>query len=181
MPSIVRRPERSGEVFSRREVALLADLPQSVADRAMAGRILVADADRARHPALRLLPEFAAPFVAVMGGLKLPLAAPVRRKLALTLAQLDLKALSEARFEIERGVWLDLSLLAYPAARRARRYLEICGQALDTRAGSAQAWVAPLGILLVDFLAAPVTGGLDSETLWALTLYGLAHGIGPGG
>lgn len=180
MPRIVRRPERTGEVFSRREVALLADLPQSVADRAMEGRVLVVDAAPVRRPALRLLPEFAAPFVAVVGGLKLPLGSAVRQRLANTLAGMDLEAMSEAKFEIERGVWLDLSLLAYPAAKRARRYLELCGQMLDTRSGPAQAWVAPLGLLLVDFLTAPVTGGLDPEAMWALTLYGLAHGVGGG-
>lgn len=178
MPSIVRRPERTGEVFSRREVALLADLPQSVADRAMEGRVLVTDPTR--RPALRLLPEFAAPFVAVVGGLKLPLGAAVRQRLAGALAGMDLEAMSKAKFEVERGVWLDLSLLAYPAAKRARRYRELCAQMLDTRAGPAQAWVAPLGLLLVDFLTTPLAGGLDAETVWALTLYGLAHGLGGG-
>lgn len=176
MPTRVRRPERAGEVFSRREVALLADQPQSVADRAMEGRVLVVDTPL-RRPALRLLPEFAAPFVAVVGGLKLPLGAPVRQRLAGALADMDLETLSKARFEVERGVWLDLAVLAYPAARRARRYLELCAQMLDARAGPARAMVAPLGLLLVDVLAAPANSGLDAEAIWALTLYGLAHGI----
>jgi hypothetical protein len=51
---------------------------------------------------------------------------------------------------------------------------------LDTRSGPAQAWVAPLGLLLVDFLAAPAPAGLDPEAVWAMTLYGLAHGLGGG-
>jgi hypothetical protein len=51
---------------------------------------------------------------------------------------------------------------------------------LDTRSGPAQAWVAPLGLLLVDFLAAPAAAGLDPEAVWAMTLYGLAHGLGGG-
>lgn len=148
-----RSHDRLGEVFSRREVALLAQTPQGVADRALSDRVLTGRADRSRRPVLRLLPEFAVPLVAAIGGLKLNLATPIRRRLASTLAELDLHALAETHFEIEPGVWLDLSLLAYPAARRARLYRELRPQVVEVSAHS----------------------DLNDELAWARALYQAAH------
>lgn len=52
MVGAARLRERPREVFSLRQVALLAETPQNIADRAMAGRVLALEAGRACRPAL---------------------------------------------------------------------------------------------------------------------------------
>ncbi|MFT4251156.1 MAG: hypothetical protein QM608_01555 [Caulobacter sp.] len=110
------------EVFSRREVALLAEIPSAAVDAAVQGRMLSPPGYNAWRGSPKNLPELAPAYCATIHALKIHLSLSTRKRLVKSLAELQPRDLVGASFEIEPGVSLDLGHFAYGVAQRARRY-----------------------------------------------------------
>jgi hypothetical protein len=109
-------------VFSRREVALLAEIPSTAVDAAVRDRIISPPGYNAWRGSPKTLPELTVAYCATIHALRLHLALTTRKRLVLALAGLQPRSLADAVFEIEPGVNLDLGRLAHGPALRARGY-----------------------------------------------------------
>ncbi len=129
------------EAFSRREVALLAEIPSAAVDAAVRDRMLSPPGYNAWRGSPKNLPELAVAYCATIHALRLHLALTTRKRLVQTLAGLQPWSLAGAVFEIEPGVSLDLGRFAHGPALRARGYrlyLEALGEGRTPNPPSAE-------------------------------------------